>query len=168
MADKKQVFDIPTTPLPILQPSPIPSAPNVVYQQQSQLLQALNYLLASPSIPLIMRKQFFMLWENVIFGNFSDKDILFLLSKFREWCISLQWYIPEQKWGNVLVYEDEDDASSRITIDLNLLLNMLYQLYFINLTRGKGGFTTKELNTGRSVFRTDTEESGGKKSIRLF
>jgi hypothetical protein len=106
--------------------------------------------LNSPSIPISMRQQFFVLWENVMFGNFLEKDMLFLMSKFREWCILLEWYIPEQRWGNILVYSTDLD-DSQLKMDLNLLLNMLEQLYFIQLTRGRGGFTVKELNTARSI-----------------
>lgn len=114
------------------------------------LLQALEWLLATPSIPIVLRKQFFVLWESVIFGNYDEKDRKFLGSKFREWEIELMWYIPEQKWGNILDYKDEDKDAISLQMDLNMLLNMLEELFYINLTRGKDGFTVKELNTNRN------------------
>lgn len=132
------------------------------------LIQALSYLLQNPSIPLMMRRQFFMLWENVIFGNFDKRDRLFLMSKFREWCILLKWYIPEQKWGNVLVYEDTGEPESRLEMDLNLLINTLTHLYYINLTRGKEGFTVKEMTTIRSIMKRAETEEKKKGGLRLF
>jgi hypothetical protein len=131
------------------------------------LPQAISYLLDNPSIPLTMRKQFFVLWENVIFGNYTERDIAFLMSKFREWCILTLWYIPEQRWGNILSYQDGDDKTSNITVDLNLLLNMLGQLYYINLTRGREGFTVKEMGTTRSIV-TPTGVEAQKRTLRLF
>jgi len=104
-----------------------------------------------------MRKQFYVLWESVVFGNFEDKDIKFLHSKFREWCIMFKWYIPEQKWGNLLEYMDAD-VNEVFETDLNLLLNMLEQLYYINLTRGREGFTVKELTTFRNIQKSSYEE----------
>ena len=116
-----------------------------------------------------MRRQFFMLWENVVFGNYEEMDIKYLMSKFREWTILLQWYIPEQKWGNVLVYQDAGDENSKMEIDLNLLTNMLTQLYFINLTRGKDGFTVKEMTTSRSFANLGSPSDGKPiKQIRVF
>ena len=91
------------------------------------------------------------------------------MSKFREWCLLMLWYIPEQKWGNLLVYHEGEDDTERLELDLNLLLNTLEQLYYINLTRGKGGFTVRELNTSRAISRTEPQEvakRGG--GIRLF
>lgn len=152
-------------------PIPIPQKTQAqpVYRQPTALLTAMNYLLDSPSIPLSMRRQFFMLWENVIFGNYSEKDVLYLMSKFREWCIMLQWFIPEQKWGNIITYFDEG-SPIQIKLDLNMLINQLNQLYFINLTRGKDGFTVKEMTTMRSFIRSDSGEapSKSKKQLRLF
>jgi hypothetical protein len=146
----------------------LPTQP--MYQQPTALMQSLDWLVSSPSIPLVMRRQFFMLWENVIFGNYEKIDIMYLMSKFREWCLMLLWYVPEQKWGNILQYQDAGDDNSKMEMDLNLLLNMLTQLYFINLTRGKDGFTVKEMTTSRtfSHFGVPTEEKSNKKVLRLF
>jgi len=141
----------------------------VPYQTQAPLVEAVKYILENPSIPLSMRRQFYVLWENSVFGNYTERDILLLMSKFREWAIMLKWFIPEQKWGNVIIYEDIGDANSRITQDLNMLLNTLYQLYYINLTRGKDGFTVRELNTVRSFTQTGSEPNYNKKrELRLF
>lgn len=131
------------------------------------IVQMLDSLLNSPSIPLDFRKQFYVLWETVIFGNYSEKDIKYLMSKFREWCLLMLWYIPEQEWGGILDYKDtEIDAPFRV--DYNLLFNTLEQLYFINLTRGKNGFTLKEINTSRSYMFNKPEDVEVKKEIRLF
>ena len=162
MFGKKPQQVIPQVQAPTYQPYPLP------YQTQPPLAEAIKYILESPSIPLVMRRQFFTLWENVIFGNYTDRDILLLMSKFREWCIMLKWFIPEQRWGNVMVYEDEGDINSRITLDLNMLINELIQLYYINLTRGRDGFTVRELNTIRSFSKTDREDSSSKRVLKIF
>lgn len=110
-----------------------------------------------------------MLWENVTFGNYDDKDILRLRSKFREWCILLMWFIPEQQWGNIQRFVS-DDGGSQLRMDLNLLLNSLDQMYYIQLTRGKDGFTVRELNTLRTknTIATEEEKEGKKRVVRLF
>ena len=138
------------------------SQPNIMpnqlqYMPQPPLIQVVDWLLSSPSIPLTMRKQFYALWESVVFGNYEEKDIKLLYSKFREWCILFKWYIPEQKWGNILEYIDTD-ISEKFETDLNLLLNMLEQLYYINLTRGREGFTVKELTTFRNITQSRYSE----------
>jgi len=159
-------YIVPTDRYPIQTTQPTSQQPT--YRLSPPLMEALQWLLANPSIPLSLRKQFFVLWENVVFGNYSERDIKFLMSKFREWCILVKWYIPEQQWGNILEYHD-DDGSSVIRVDLNILLNTLEQLYFIQLTRGKGGFTLKELNTMRGIIRSEEKEEEAKKRvIRLF
>jgi len=155
------------TPLSPVLEIPQPTTQQPLYLPQPPLLQVLDWLLSSPSIPLDLRKQFYVLWENVVFGNYSEKDIKFLMSKFREWCILLTWYIPEQKWGNILVFHDEDGREP-LKIDLNILLNSLEQLYYINLTRGKEGFTVKELTTLRNISKIEEEGGGKKKVFRLF
>lgn len=132
------------------------------------LMQALDWLLASPSIPLSLRKQFYVLWESVIFGNYNERDMKFLMSKFREWCLLLLWYIPEHKWGNILVFQDAGDPI-KIEFDLNLLLNTLEQIYYINLTRGKDGFTVKEMTTQRIIGKSEAEEAKSKQAVlRIF
>ena len=140
--------------------------PTTTYQGEPQLLKALDWLLSAPSIPIALRKQFYALWENTIFGNYEEKDIKFLMSKFREWCILLKWFIPEQRWGNQLSYADPDSLIE-VNYDLNTLLNNLESLYFINLTRGRDGFTVKEMTTVRSVYNTQ-EEPKKKRGIHLF
>jgi hypothetical protein len=158
----------PPTYLPIPIPTQQSQTPQISYQPPTALLNALQYLMELPSVPIAMRQQFYVLWENVIFGNFSAKDILYLMSKFREWCILLQMYIPEQKWGNLISFQDTTETTP-INLDLNLLLNTLTQLYFINLSRGKEGFTVKELTTMRSFIKTGGEESEKeKRELKLF
>jgi len=159
----------PTQFVPLPYPVEQQKQPQVAYQPPTALLGALQYLMELPSVPISMRQQFYVLWENVIFGNFNDKDILFLMSKFREWCILLQMYIPEQKWGNLIQFKDTEETQP-INLDLNLLLNTLTQLYFINLSRGKDGFTVKELTTMRSFLKTESPEEvkGKKRELKLF
>lgn len=146
-----------------MQDSAIPS-----YIQKTPLMQSMDWLLSNPSVPLSLRKQFFVLWENVVFGNYDDKDRKFLMSKFREWCILLIMYIPEQKWGNIQEFADDENIEP-LKFDLNLLINQLEQLYYIQLTRGKEGFTVKEMTTIRNKTSTTLEdETHKKKGLRLF
>ena len=155
-------------PMPATTPTQ-PPVPQVQYQPPTALLSALNYLLDNPTVPVAFRHQFYIMWENVIFGNYGDKDVLFLMSKFREWCIMLKWFVPEQKWGNIITFQDTTEETP-ITIDLNILLNTLSQLYFINLTRGKDGFTVKEMTTMRSFIKSSSDDTltQPKKTLRLF
>ena len=140
------------------------------YQQISPLLQVADWILQSPSMPLELRTQFYALWETTIFGNYNEKDIKFLMSKFREWSIFFKWFIPEQRWGNLITYTDPE-LPRPITVDINMLLNTLESLYYINLTRGREGFTIKELTTIRSIMRSKYEEeinANKKRGVRLF
>lgn len=163
MAEKDFAMQIPTTVQ--LQPQVMPQ-----YQQAAPLLQALDWLLSNPSIPLNFRNQFYVMWENVTFGNYELWDIKFLMSKFREWSIQLLWFIPEQKWGNLYEFIDDKQTGTPVRMDLNMLLNTLEQLYFIQLTRGKEGFTVKEMTTLRHFTGIDTQQTmqQNKGGIRLF
>lgn len=141
------------------------------YRVPTPLLSAIDWLLSTPSIPLAMRQQFYVLWESVVFGNYERRDILLLMSKFREWCILIKWFIPEQNWGNIYEFKGDTGKEKVARMDLNILLNTLYQLYFVNLTRGKDGFTTKELTTTRSIYGggfTTPGQDSKRKTIRLF
>ena len=138
-----------------------------IFQSQQRMLQAVEYILSNPSIPMSLKNNFYVLYENVIFGNYDDFDRKMLMSKFREWCILLKWAIPEQQWGNKQVFPDDAGEFER-KIDLPVLLNELYQLYYIQLTRGKGGFTIKELGTQRTFLQTDDPSTVAPKGLRLF
>lgn len=143
-------------------------------------MQIVDYVLSSPSIPSEMRVQFHALWEMPILGNFDKIDIDRLMLKFKEWCILLLMHTPDNRWGNTVVYRDMTGAQlntktgeivggNELRMDMNLLMNLLEQAYYINLTRGKGGFTLKELATMRSVVRNEqTEASSPKKGWRMF
>lgn len=126
----------------------------------------MEMLLSAPSIPLSLRQEYFVLWEIIPSGNYDNYDISWLMLKFEEWAILLQWYIPEQRWGNILQYKG--DMAGDINIDLSVLLNQLKQLYFVQLTRGKEGFTVKEIGTRRAFVRQDSgseQPKGGFKWI---
>jgi hypothetical protein len=135
-------------------------------QPQKNPQDVMEMLLSAPSIPLSLRQEYFVLWEIIPSGNYDAYDIQWLMLKFEEWAILLEWYIPEQRWGNVLNYKG--DMSTDINIDLSVLLNQLKQLYFVQLTRGKEGFTVKEIGTRRAfVEQRDASErkQGGFKWI---
>lgn len=163
---------------PDSQPTVQAKAPQ--YQNTPPLLQMVDYILTSSSVPSQLRVQFYALWDLPILGNFDAMDRSRLMLKFKEWSILLLMHIPDHEWGNLKVYKDMDGAQldtetgkmmggNELSMDLNLLLNLLEQAYYINLTRGKDGFTLKELATMRSVFRSETtQENSQKKSWRLF
>lgn len=150
------------------------------YQSTPPLLQMVDYILSSPSIPSQMRVQFYALWEMPILGNFDMMDRSRLMLRFKEWCILFMMHIPDNQWGNLIVYKDmagaelntatgEMTGGNELSMDLNLLLNLLEQAYYINLTRGKEGFTLKELATIRNAFRNEApQENIQKKGWRMF
>ncbi len=158
-----------------------------MYAQQTPLLQAVDWLLANPSIPLDFRKQFYVLWEIAVFGNFDEMDIKILRLKFKEWCILMKWHVPDHQWGNTISFENTDQkvstinpdgtvseqnnagGSSNMVLDYNLLFNMLEQMYIVQLSRGKDGFTVKEMTSSRSIVRGEGSlEPQKKKGISLF
>lgn len=154
--------------LPIDPPMLQPEQP--LYQQIPPILAAIDWLLANPSVPLSMRKQFYVLWELAVFGNYSEMDIKRLLLKFKEWCILLKWYIPDVEWDKKREFEGDTQNEKPLEMDLNILLNTLEQLYYIQLTRGKEGFTVKEMNTRRDISKMDVplEEKKGRFKISIF
>lgn len=154
---------------------------NPQYQSQPPIIQMADWLLSNPTIPLNFKKEFYVLWEIAVFGNYSELDIKRLMLDFEEWTILKKWSTPDHQWGNLMTYEDMDNTqvdaadktftgmgAPKIVIDMNLLFNILRQLYFIQLTRGKGGFTLKEINSVRSILKNEQAEEPKKKKISLF
>lgn len=136
------------------------------FQNQPPLIAIADWLLSNPSIPLEFRKQFIFLWEIVVFGNFDDYDRQFLLLKFEEWKLHTLAYIPDKHWGHELTY-NEPDGSGGISVmrqDLNTLFNILEQAYYIQLTRGKEGFTLKEMTSIRDIKKIEETEKKKKTS----
>lgn len=134
---------------------------------QQERPDAVEWILSSPSIPLDMKQEFWVLWENGPLSNFHGNDIPVLMAKFEEWSIMLLWSIPEPEWGEIKRYRDTPDGEREtITMDLNRLINSLWSLYFMNLSRGREGFTLKELRGSRvwkeeeHRIKQDTGESG--------
>lgn len=157
----------PITPSLLMQQQQLAQQPK--YAPTPPLLNALEWLLNNPSIPLSLRKQFFVLWEIVPFGNYDEMDIKRLLLKFLEYNIFMTWFIPDHQWGKTLDFKGDSDKEENIQTDLNMLFNMLYELYYVQLTRGKEGFTVKEMTTLRSINRFGAEEEHDKKKgVRLF
>lgn len=148
---------------------PIQQQQTPVYQAVPPLEQLSHIVLGLPSIPYKMKMQFMYLWELPPLGNFDDKkkDIEYLMLKFKEWCIFMTWYIPDSQWGNIHKFT-ETDREIHVEMDLNMLLNMLEQAYYIQLTRGRGGFATKELTSIRTIGRNESEAQPEKKGWRLF
>jgi hypothetical protein len=139
-----------------------------LYQMPTQMRNAIDWLLENPSIPLAMRQSFIFLWEVVPFGNYGETDIAYLMSKFREWRENVIWITNEYDQGNPQEFPGDDGGPGR-SINFNVLFNELEQLYFINLTRGKEGFTVREMNTARSFIQTgDNSTPGGHKAIKIF
>lgn len=132
-------------------------ANGLLYQQDKESFDLVNQIFTDFSIPLDLRQQFYVFWNNIILGNYTVRDIEWLMLKFNEWRIHLLWYIPDTKWNNAQVFKGDSTETgdgANITIDLNMLLNSLEQLFFINLTRGRDGFTMKWLNSKRGIVET--------------
>lgn len=161
-----------------MQMQPMMPGMQPTYSAPSQIDGAIEWLLNNPSIPLSMRQQFFPLWEIVSFGNYKEKDMTRLMLKFKEWTILVRWYLPDKEWGINIVFKSDanleadaggtDKVLDNIQMDWNLLFNTLEHMYYIQLTRGRDGFTVKELNPGRQT-TTIKEPVEKKKSIfRIF
>lgn len=112
---------------------------------------------------------FFVLWEDAKLGNYEGDDIQLLMYMFDEWAMLLKWYIPEQRWGNILIYRDTPDDPVELEMDLSILISTLRQMYYINLTKGREGFMVKEMNTQRAFTSTKEEQiMNQNKKMRLF
>ncbi len=139
------------------------------FQTTPPLLNMIDWLLELPSVPLSLKNQFFMLWELPVFSNLDAMDIQRLLLKFKEWTILFKWYIPDRCWCNVQSFSDTVKVNSqssktvKLEMDLNMLFNLLYQAYYMQLTRGKNGFTVREMTSVRQIIKGENEEEKKKK-----
>jgi len=148
--------------------------PQTQYISESPIQDKMDLLFQSPSIPPSLRNQYYAFWEDIKTGNYKDSDIAYLMAKFKQWCALLMWYIPEQRWGNIILFADfgeEGLEPINLEMDINQLINILEQFFFMNLTKGREGFFTKELNTIRQHQESSYSESlgpSGKKTLRMF
>lgn len=147
-------------PQPTLQ-SDARIAESLLYQQNQEQFSVIQQIFVDFSIPLSLRSKFYTFWNNIILGNYTERDINWLMLKFDEWRVQFLWYIPDTYWNNAQDFEgdstDRGDTAD-LSIDLNMLLNSLQQLFFINLTRGREGFTMKWLNTSRGIIEAPTDQ----------
>lgn len=122
-------------------------------------------------MPLSLKNQYFMLWELPVFSNLDAMDIQRLLLKFKEWTILFKWYVPDRRWCNTQSFSDSFDSKNSknskkeitLDMDMNMLFNMLYQVYYMQLTRGKSGFTVREMTSTRQIIKGESEEEKKKK-----
>lgn len=133
------------------------------YQSSPPLINMIDWLLELPSVPLSMKNQFFMLWELPVFSNLDAMDIQRLLLKFKEWTILFKWYVPDRRWCNRKSFSNPEDSKAELDMDLNMLFNLLYQAYYMQLTRGKNGFTVREMTSTRQIIQGEYEEEKNKK-----
>lgn len=149
-----------------------PAYDDISYQSRgSQMPQYIEWILASPSLPTGMRDQFFMMWEMAALGNYEGTDIAVLMAKFDEWRIHWIMEIPDKYWGKILVYRDTPSAEKTVQMDINTIMDMLWSLYFIQLTRGRNAETLRSLNSQwiHSDQKQELLESRRqKKGLRLF
>lgn len=175
------------SPMLAMAPQQPQAQPRNNYQLNTPLVQIVDYLLTTPSVPEELRREFFVFWEMTVLGNFDQHDIDSLYLKFRGWCNHLLMTTPDCEWSNRLVFKDRSGSAAvlqelpdgsvievassgnEICMDLSMLIDQLDIAFSVQLTRGKDGFTTKELTTvrNRSII---SEESGkiDKKGWRLF
>ena len=113
-------------------------------------------------MPLSLKNHFFMLWELPVFSNLDAMDIQRLLLKFKEWTILFKWYIPDRRWCNTQSFSDSE-KTEKLDMDLNMLFNLLYQAYYMQLSRGKNGFTVREMTSTRQIIKGENEEEKKKK-----
>lgn len=142
---------------------------DVSYGSEPIQMSPLQVLVNSPSIPLELKKKFFVLWEESKLGNYEGDDMELLMYMFDEWAMLLRWNIPEQRWGNITVYKDTPHDPVKIPMDLTLLISTLRQIYYINLTKGREGFMVKEMNTQRAFSSSREEQvAQDKRKMKLF
>lgn len=145
------------------------------YVSKPPLMDIMGWLLNLPSIPLSLKDQFFMLWELAPFSNLNEnKDIPLLMAEFDIWCDYFMWSIPDIYWGNVLEFARDNNTNANIALDekpismdINMLLSMLRQAYYMQLSRAKDGFTVKEAGTIRQKVEAGTTQPK-KKGWSLF
>jgi len=123
----------------------------------------IDWFLSLPSVPLSLRQQFLAFWEMLPLGNYDKTDIERLRLKFRGLLLDILMTIPDEEWNTILNFEAQAEGEKEIEMDLNSLFNMLEIVFYIQLTRGKSGFTAK-LMAGHPL----KEEDEKPKKFTLF
>lgn len=119
----------------------------------------IQWLLTSPTIPFTMRKEFFMLWENISTANLNETEIVMLMFDFREWAINYIMSMPEDEHGNRMDYRDDPNGHVMLRTDLVRLLVMLRSLLRVQLSKGRDGFTVKMMRTSHNI--SESKELSG-------
>lgn len=137
----EEIFRIPeelkTWEIPAQQiPQPIPISGGVPEN-------IIDWFLSLPSVPLSLRQQFIAFWEMLPLGNYDKNDIERLRIKFRGLLLDILMTIPDREWNSILTFEGLAEGEKDLEMDLNTLFDILEQAFYIQLTRGKGGFTAK-------------------------
>jgi len=135
-----------------LQPAPPVSPPDII-----------QWFLSFPSVPLNLRKQFMAFWEMLPLGNYDERDIRKLEVKFNGWILDFLMSIPDVEWNSVFRFRGQGIGEADLEMDLNTLFSTLRIIFYIQLTRGKGGFTAR-LMGGHPL----KEEKEKKKKWSLF
>ena len=102
-----------------------------------------NWFLSFPSVPLHLRKQFISFWEMLPLGNYDSNDIKRLEVKFNGWVLDFLMSIPDEEWNSVFKFKGQGVNEINLEMDLNTLFSTLKIIFYIQLTRGKGGFTAR-------------------------
>ena len=103
----------------------------------------IDWFLSLPSVPLSLRQEFLAFWEMLPLGNYDKTDIERLRLKFRGLLLDILMTIPDEEWNTILNFEAQAEGEKEIKMDLNSLFSMLEIVFYIQLTRGKSGFTAK-------------------------
>jgi len=102
----------------------------------------LEYLLSHPSVDINLKKEFIAFWELVPLGNYSELDFAKLYNMFEIYVNHMLMDLPDDQWNAMLEYRNGE-------MSMNQLISILKQAFYIQLTRGRKGFLTKELGTIR-------------------
>ena len=103
----------------------------------------IDYFLTLPSVPLSLRKRFLSFWEMVPLGNYDKDDIRKLEVTFNGLLLDMLMSIPDEEWNTVFKFKAKAANEQEMEMDLNSLFSTLKIAFYIQLTRGKKGFTAK-------------------------
>ena len=103
----------------------------------------LEYLLSHPSVDINLKKEFLAFWEMVPLGYYTEMDFAKLYNQFEMYINHMLMDVPDDEWNTML-----DFHNGRMS--MNQLISILKQTFYIQLTRGRKGFLTKELSTIRT------------------
>jgi len=120
-------------------------------KQKEEADALLYYLLSHPSVNEELKKSFLVFWEMLPLGNYTERDIAILRNEFEQYIILMLMEIPDDEWGASFKVAGEE-------FTLSHMIELLRICFYVQLTRGRLGFTMKEMGTVRAVRKVEKDE----------